>query len=327
MGKYVYFTVLAALSLVACIATYMTISGNLHVGAALSFAMNFPACLLLCMAYYKLFVWFRHMRFFGGSVVLQAAADWLCATLIGALMVVAARILLGIDGGLSVGLMAFILWNSLAVLGVELYLYHRSVLEKEAQLARIEKEKAVYQFEALKQQINPHFLFNSLNALASLAYQDAERANLFAKKLSAVYRYLLTTSDKRIVPLCDEMSFLDAYLYLERIRFGKAICVNVKTAEAALSKGVVPASLQLLVENAIKHNVATEERPLLIDITATADAVTVENNLQPRGDVASNRVGLKNLSRQYEACGASLEVEKTDTSFKVVLPLLLYRRI
>lgn len=99
---------------------------------------------------------------------------------------------------------------------IEIFLYHKSQLENEMKLNIAEKEKAVYQFETLKNQINPHFLFNSLNVLSSLAYQDAEKANLFAKKLSSVYRYLLATHERETVTLQEEMQFVDSYLYLEK---------------------------------------------------------------------------------------------------------------
>lgn len=321
MKKYVYFAMLIALSLAACIPTFVQLAGGKADAAVFIFGINFPVCLLLCVIYYKLIFRLSRIPFFKCHRRLRILSDWLCATTIGSLISIAGhRILNHTNSELTITL-TFILWNSIVVLGVELYVYHRSVLEKEKLLARLEKEKAAYQFEALKQQINPHFLFNSLNALASLAYQDAEKTNLFAKKLSSVYRYLLLTADKRTVPLRDELAFLRSYLYLEDIRFGSAMRVSVNIPDQLLFMHIVPASLQLLVENALKHNIATVEKPLHIAIASLGNKLTVANNLQPRGEVATNKKGLQNLKRQYEACGGNVKIEKSDALFSVTLPL------
>lgn len=232
------------------------------------------------------------------------------------------RFLIGANFGVLEGVLTFVMWNSMVVLGIELFLYHKSIMEKETLLARMECEKATYQYEALKSQMNPHFLFNSLNALASLAYQDAEKANLFAKKLSQAYRYLLATYERQLVTLDEELNFLCAYLYLEDIRFGQAVQVNIFVDNKERKRLIVPAALQTLVENALKHNVATEERPLKISVTACEGYITVENNLQERGEVPSNKVGLSNLRRQYEIHGRQIQVEKTHNRFTVTLPLI-----
>lgn len=323
MKKFLYLTVLTALSLLVCIATFASLAWRDSSVFVLTFAINFPMCLLLCVAYYYIVSRLSRVPTLRRNSALRVAADWLCATAVGAASNIVARYALNLDGNGSAVTMTFLLWNTMAVLGVELYVYHRSVLEKEAQLARVEKEKAAYQFEALKQQLNPHFLFNSLNALASLAYQDAEKTNLFAKKLSVVYRYLLLTADKQLVTLREELSFLDSYLYLEHIRFGDAVRVEKNIPEEILSGKIVPASLQLLLENALKHNTATEEKPLLVSVRVDNGDLVVENNLQPRTAVATNKKGLQNLRRQYEACGKTITVVKTATAFAVRLPLFL----
>lgn len=305
----------------ACIATFVQLSGGQVSAAVFIFSLNFPLCLLLCAVYYKVIFRLSRTIFFKHHRHLRILVDWLCATAIGSAISLAGHHLLGSDASALTITMTFVLWNSIVVLGVELYVYHRSVLEKETQLARLEKEKAAYQFEALKQQINPHFLFNSLNALASLAYQDAEKTNLFAKKLSSVYRYLLLTADKQLVTLREELSFLNSYLYLENIRFGSAMHVEIDIPDSFLFQKIVPASLQLLVENALKHNIATTESPLRISIIARDNSLTVSNNLQPRGEVATNKKGLENLGQQYKACGKAINILKSNDKFSVTLPL------
>lgn len=319
---FLYFAVLTALSLIVCIGTFVSLAARDSVYVVRTFAVNFPLCLLLCVAYYHMALRLSRLSFMQRNSALRVAVGWLCATAVGIALNVVVRYAMGIAISAIDANMTFLLWNSMMVLGVELYIYHRSVLEKETQLARLEKEKAAYQFEALKQQINPHFLFNSLNALASLAYQDAEKTNLFAKKLSSVYRYLLLTADKQTVTLREELSFLNSYLYLEQIRFGSAMQVSINIPDSLLPMRIVPASLQLLVENALKHNAATETNPLIISISANDKEIVVANNLQPRGEVATNKKGLQNLCRQYEACGKAVKIEKSSTEFIVRLQLI-----
>ena len=149
------------------------------------------------------------------------------------------------------------------------------------------------------------------NVLASLAYQDAEKTNLFVKKLAEVYRYLLTTHDRQTVSLEEELQFTEAYLYLENIRFGEVLQVCLR------------ASLQMLVENAIKHNTATMKSPLIIHIVIGQEGINVSNNLQLRSYVRTkNGMGLANLRNQYTLHGKELVIKKTEREFMVEMPFL-----
>ena len=215
-----------------------------------------------------------------------------------------------------------ILWNSLFVLFIELSLYNRQLMENKILLMEMEKEKAVYQFEALKSQLNPHFLFNSLNVLSALAYKDADKTNKFAKKLSSVYRYLLTTHDMDKVPLEDELDFARNYIFLEQLRFGDNLHILIEKGEGLSRRHIIPASIQILVENALKHNINTHEHPLEIKIVIGEDKVQVSNNLQLRQSVSRNRMGLANLAKQYQLHGKQIIVEKDSGTFSVTLPLL-----
>ena len=206
-------------------------------------------------------------------------------------------------------------WNWTIVLLIELFFYSLRQTE-------IEKEKALYQFKILKNQINPHFLFNSLNVLASLAYQDAAKTNLFAKRLSNVYRYLLTTQEQPTVTLAEELCFVDSYLYLEEIRFGETLQVWIENGKTQQNKIVIPASLQVLVENALKHNISTSKSPLTIYITILADGVSVSNNLQLRSYVTQNGTGLKNLQCQYSLYGKSIGITNENGWFTVKIPFI-----
>lgn len=213
-------------------------------------------------------------------------------------------------------------WNWIIVLQIEIFFYSLQRSEMEKQMAVIEKEKALYQFEVLKNQINPHFLFNSLNVLASLAYQDTEKTNRFAKKLSTVYRYLLTTHGRATVTVQEELSFVESYLYLEHIRFGDALHVEIEDDLRNHHCLVIPASIQMLVENSLKHNISTKKSPLIVHISIGNEGITVRNNLQLRNYVASNRAGLKNLQRQYALYGTLVEILKDEKEFVVKLPFV-----
>ncbi|WP_316823637.1 histidine kinase [Pedobacter gandavensis] len=214
-----------------------------------------------------------------------------------------------------------ILWNSIVVLLIEIFFYSQRQIDAEKTIAIIEKEKIQYQYETLKAQINPHFLFNSLNVLSSLAYEDAEKANLFSKKMSSVYRYVLLTSERLTVTLKEELAFLDAYVFLEKIRFGDNLQISLVN-QANLSKEVIPVSLQLLVENAVKHNIATLNQPLTVKIEITGNEITVSNNLQPRTCVEGGGMGLINLQKQYALYNKTIDILKTETQFIVKLPFL-----
>ena len=189
-------------------------------------------------------------------------------------------------------------------------------------LAIIEKEKIQYQYETLKAQINPHFLFNSLNVLSSLAYSDAEKTNLFAKKLSGVYRYLLLTNNRPMVTLKEELAFLESYVFLEKIRFEDTLFIEIDEYDLYGTRLIIPVSLQLLVENAIKHNIATLKNPLIIRIGFTDEGIMVSNNLQLRSSVDRGGVGLGNLEKQYALYDKAIDIVESTTEFVVRVPFL-----
>jgi len=216
-----------------------------------------------------------------------------------------------------------IIWNSIIIFMIELFLYNQRQVEVEKRLALTEKEKIQYQYETLKAQINPHFLFNSLNVLSSLAYQDAEKANLFTKKLSGVYRYLLLTNEHPTVTLKEELSFLESYVFLEQIRFENSFSIEIiKDNETFLNRNIIPVSLQLLIENALKHNITTKDYPLSIRIHIAYESVKVSNNLQLRSSVEKGGVGLINLQKQYALYDKTINIMQTDTEFIVKIPYI-----
>ncbi len=219
--------------------------------------------------------------------------------------------------------LSLIVWNTIMVLLIEIFFYNQRQSETEKRLAITEKEKIQYQYETLKAQVNPHFLFNSLNVLSSLAYENPDKTNLFAKKMSGVYRYLLLTNDKPIVTVKEELSFLESYIFLEQIRFEDALYTEItKDDNSDLNKNIIPVSLQLITENAIKHNITTKDSPLTIRFHITSKNIIISNNLQLRSSVDKGGVGLSNLQKQYALHDKAIDVTQTDTEFIVKIPFI-----
>ena len=197
----------------------------------------------------------------------------------------------------------------------------KSDIERTEALARANVQS---QFEALKKQLDPHFLFNCMNTLASLIDVDNEDAQQYLGRLSEVYRYVLDTRERSTVTLEEELVFLKAYIYLNEVRFRE----NLKV-EQALNREIyrhrVPAlSLQLLIENAIKHNVVSREYPLTIRIYQEGQFVTVENNKRHKNNLErSTRLGLQNIVKRYQLLTHHpVLINESDTLFRVQLPLL-----
>lgn len=200
---------------------------------------------------------------------------------------------------------------------------------------RLRRANLQSQLDGLKQQVNPHFLFNSLNSLSSLIDEDADRAEQFIEELSSVYRYLLQTNDGDLTTLSAELQFIHSYFHLQRTRYGNGLNWRMHVDESLQRTLLPPLTLQLLVENAIKHNVVATDQPLHITIETTAVSLTgpakdtpsylrVSNNLQRRPSrVLSNGVGLTNIALKYQLLGKeSIRIEEQNGQFIVSLPLL-----
>jgi LytS/YehU family sensor histidine kinase len=226
---------------------------------------------------------------------------------------------------LQIGAVSTTIYMSMGItLVISLILTSRSFLLNWRQTAidaeKFKQESTLAKFESLRNQVNPHFLFNSLNALTNLVYEDPDKAAKFIKQLSEVYRYLLETRDKEVVQLDEEEKFLKSYLYLQEIRFGSKLTISVSLDDSECM--VAPLALQMLVENAIKHNEISEEHPLHIRLFVEPGFVVVENNLQPKRILGeeSPGVGLENICKRYEfLTDQKVQVSKNGT-FAVRLP-------
>ncbi|MBS1489021.1 MAG: histidine kinase [Bacteroidetes bacterium] len=188
------------------------------------------------------------------------------------------------------------------------------------------KEMAWAQYEALRSQLNPHFLFNSLNVLTNIVYEDPAKAARFIKQLSEVYRYVLDTREKELVLLEEELHFVNSYLYLQQIRFGNNLKVHIDLPNE--NGQVAPLALQLLLENAIKHNIISLEDPLSIRIFQDNHYLCVANNLQIKHSVNQDNsgLGLENIRERYRFLTPDkVIVEKTNDTFTVKLPIIPYK--
>ncbi|TGD79857.1 sensor histidine kinase [Hymenobacter wooponensis] len=219
---------------------------------------------------------------------------------------------------------------------ISLFMHSRSFLlgwrEAAIQAMRLQKENAQAQADSLRRQLDPHFLFNSLNALTSLVEEnDPARASRFIRQLSQVYRYVLDSQEQEIVPLAEEMKFVEAYLFLQRTRLGEGMQVEMDLPTTALDTLLVPPlAVQLLLENALKHNATSQRNPLRIriELDEAARTLTVRNDRRLRrlADGESTGLGLSNLQARYAFLTKQpVTIEQTDTEFSVTLPLLELR--
>ncbi|WP_215238441.1 sensor histidine kinase [Dyadobacter helix] len=199
-------------------------------------------------------------------------------------------------------------------------LYEKSMLEAE----RLKKENLMSQFELLKNQISPHFLFNSLNVLMTLVPENPDLSVMHIQKLSNVYRYVLSQHEKNVINLTTELQFLKDYIFLYQMRFGENLQIKYNLPDQWDHIQVIPLTLQMLVENALKHNIVSKRKPLTITISTIAGFIMVTNNLQRKtSGVESTNIGLQNIMNRYMLLTSKLvEVHVTKTHFSVMLPLI-----
>ncbi|MBZ9730186.1 histidine kinase [Salegentibacter sp. JZCK2] len=200
----------------------------------------------------------------------------------------------------------------------------RRLQEKILRSTQLQKENYQAQIQSLKNQVNPHFLFNSLNVLSSLIRKNQSQAREFVYRLSKVYRSFLDHSHEQLVPLQKEMELTEAYIYLLSTRFGDNVRFEINVSKDHTHLLLPPGSLQMLVENAIKHNGSTRKKPLIIQICSEKDELVVKNNLQPRLEkMESTRMGLKNITRRYKfLTNKEVKFNTSEKEFIAKLPLL-----
>jgi sensor histidine kinase YesM len=220
-------------------------------------------------------------------------------------------------------------YTSLIITIVASLFFHAFYFYQELQKNKIKEQKVIAgtasaKFDALKNQLDPHFLFNSLNVLTSLIDENPESAQKFTTALSKVYRYVLEQKNKDLVTVDEELEFAKTYMSLLKMRFEDSIIFEIPEQASNPESKVVPLSLQLLLENAVKHNMVTSSKPLHIKIYETNNLLVVENNLQPKQIVKkSSGVGLDNIKQRYELLtDRKVNINQQAESFAVAIPML-----
>ncbi len=205
-----------------------------------------------------------------------------------------------------------------------IYFYYQlkqSIEEREqAKQAQIHSELA-----GLRNQVNPHFLFNSMNTLMNIVIEDQQLAVSFLKKLSKVYRYVLENREAQTIPLSQELDFIHSYVFLQKERFKGSLEVEIDIADSYLDQHIIPLSLQILFENAIKHNVISRKKPLLIEVAVNNGKLMIRNNLQLKEQVMdSTKVGLENIKTRYRFfTEETVDIQEDEQYFAVAIPLLV----
>ena len=206
------------------------------------------------------------------------------------------------------------------------YMVHYAITAQNKVLKeRGKANEAQYRYQILKRQLNPHFLFNSLNALDCLVCDEkTEQASTYIHKLAGVYRYMIKSEEEQVVPLEDELQFVEKYVDLMTVRFPDGLKVEIDIPQEQMSKFILPCSLQLLIENATKHNVISAANPLVVSIKSDSESICVTNNIIPKvTQVSSTGLGQKYIRQQYQnLCGKEIAISQDEKEYKVILPLI-----
>ena len=200
--------------------------------------------------------------------------------------------------------------------------YYFTRLSRSRQETEEARLKAVqYQYDALKAQINPHFLFNSLNLLYSLVSIDTVKSRLFIRELSRMYRYIMAQQNCSSVSVAEEFAFLSSYISVLEMRYNNKLSVNIQ-GEPSSEKRIIPFTMQLLIENVTKHNAITARSPMRVTIIISEEEIIVMNPLFPRETESVSHIGLRYLSQLYATQNRHFNTQKTDTSFTAHVPYL-----
>jgi sensor histidine kinase YesM len=226
------------------------------------------------------------------------------------------------------GLKYLIIFTIAGVILINSSLFFKSWRQAAVNEEKLKREKLAIEYEALKNQVNPHFLFNSLSALSSLVYKDQQKAVIFIREFSNVFRYVLESREKEIVDFSTENKLLRSVSYLYRIRYEDALEINIDISDST-DKYIIPMGLQMLLENAIKHNAISEKNPLIVRITEEDGYVVVKNNLQPKkSEIVSNKIGLENIRKRYKYLSdKDVLVEVSGEEFRVKIPVLTVKHV
>lgn len=226
---------------------------------------------------------------------------------------------------LKLNLMYCWLVNLLYHLINSIIFYFKEYKSTSLQAEQLKRITVQAELQLIKNQINPHFLFNNLNVLSALIMKDNNEANRFIEEFSKVYRYILSNHDKELVELKTELDFIKPYIFLLEKRFGEGLLIKINIDESHKEQYIIPASLQMLIENAIKHNVVSRNKPLIIEVHANGNnKIVISNNLQAKQTLEnSTGIGLQNIVKRYRlVSNKEVKFHRNENIFSVTLPLL-----
>lgn len=223
----------------------------------------------------------------------------------------------------KLGIILFILILIFEIIYFALFSYY-SYTSFQIETIRQERKQIELQLKALKSQLSPHFLFNSLNTVSSLVFKDKEMAEGFIRKLAEMYQYTLDSYQTKMISLKEELDFVRSYQYLIQTRFGDKFQCDIKVDDSLLATKIPPLTLQMLLENAVKHNVLSEQNPLKVHVTSDHKYITVTNNItQKPKKVSSFQIGLKNINARYLLLHHEGIVVTNGHQFQVKVPIVL----
>ncbi|MBP5190326.1 MAG: histidine kinase [Bacteroidales bacterium] len=311
---------LTTVSLLAHVQKDWSLESDFHI--AYSFTVNFLLLFLILIVNFRIVRSTLTVRW---KYILAIVASLVVAGLFSLLAGWLHRILydnIRLSDPDSVNLMRDIVVAIFAVL-ISIVLYsltrrQQISLEKE----KLETENLMVRFEALENQMDPHFLFNSLNTLSGLIGSDDSKAQQYLQQLASTYRYIM--QGKRLVALDDELAFVDSYCQMMQIRYGDNLVIERNIDSRYLHYQVIPISLQLLIENALKHNIVSDRYPLTINIATTIHAhLRVSNPINLKQEETNSGLGLANLSKRYKMlCHQDIVISDADGTFSVEIPLI-----
>jgi len=205
-----------------------------------------------------------------------------------------------------------------------IFFYVNAYKTKQLEAEELKRINTQAQLQSIKNQVNPHFLFNNLNVLSSLVMTDNPDANKFIEEFSTVYRHILNSQEKELIELRTELDYIKPYIFLLQKRFPDSISIVLDIPESYQNWYIVPVALQMLIENAIKHNIVSRAKPLQVSIVVKGEHLIVKNNLQLKLQVEhSTQIGLQNISQRYQIItGKAIKIDKDQNSFSVSLPLI-----
>lgn len=234
------------------------------------------------------------------------------------------------DGILKFGILLLVLLYLYSLVNFSMYSYNQYAVVQIESLS-VERDQLNLKFEALRSQLSPHFLFNSLNTISSLAYRDINIAEKYIRNLAATYNYLLKTDGNKLVSLIDEIEIVNSFFYMQQMKFGDCIFLDIKLSPVTLETKIPPLTIQMLVENALKHNLICKEKDLRIEIFEENDRIVVQNNLiekpvllrvgnetfnRPKEN-SSHKIGLNNIRKRYHFF-TNKEIEINRNEFFIV---------